>query len=322
MALRRAARPRRTTNSRQRERAVDRRGRERRAAAATAAFTRPPPPAAARGPRGRRPRGRPACSWPPYRLTRSGTPTSAPRRRRRGAVVDDLDLDAVRPVAHEHAGAAGRALLDRARERLLHEPVGGQVDARRAAGARRPRRRARPAGPAAHVRCDERGRGGAGSAAARARSPRRRGAARRAGGGSRSAPRGRWSRPRRTRRAARSRIALGQPPRGGAWTTIPLIACATTSCSSPAIRVRSSSAACSACAARSRCSRAAFSRSARLSRERLRITRPEQDRPGADHERAEQVVDAPCRDTGRPPCRRSAATAIAPAASTSRRPSP
>ena len=57
-----------------------------------------------------------------------------------------------------------------------------------------------------------------------------------------------------------------------ACTVIALSAWATTSCSSPAIRVRSSSAALSAAPSRLSASCSAFSRSAVLSRARLRMT--------------------------------------------------
>jgi hypothetical protein len=52
-------------------------------------------------------------------------------RRHARAVVGDLELDGVGLVAHDDAGARGTDVLERVGQRLLHDAVGAQVDARR-----------------------------------------------------------------------------------------------------------------------------------------------------------------------------------------------
>ena len=184
-----------------------------------------------------------AHAWPPAAAAglqlaavdarRARARRAAARAAVAGAVVDDLDLDVARRRSGRHLGAAGAAVLERAAERLLHDAVGGEVDARR----QRPRvaldAQRRPAGPAAVARRASDADVARGSAAARAPAPRPRGAARRAAAdlGQRLAAGrldGRERAPARAAgRAATSRRAAD------AWTTIALSACATTSWSSP-----------------------------------------------------------------------------------------
>jgi hypothetical protein len=45
------------------------------------------------------------------------------------AVVLDLDLDVALAVADDDPGVRRPVVLERMRERLLHDPVGGDVDA-------------------------------------------------------------------------------------------------------------------------------------------------------------------------------------------------
>ena len=47
------------------------------------------------------------------------------------AVVCDLELEIVRVVTEKDPGARGAGVLEGIRQRLLHDPVGGEVDARR-----------------------------------------------------------------------------------------------------------------------------------------------------------------------------------------------
>ena len=47
------------------------------------------------------------------------------------AVVDDLELDRVGAVADAHASLGRPGVLEGVRERLLHDAVGREVDARR-----------------------------------------------------------------------------------------------------------------------------------------------------------------------------------------------
>ena len=49
-------------------------------------------------------------------------------RRAAGAVVANLELDAVRPVADRHVGLRGARVLECVRQPLLDDPVRGQVD--------------------------------------------------------------------------------------------------------------------------------------------------------------------------------------------------
>src|SRR5919106_1468424 len=58
-------------------------------------------------------------------------------RRRRGralAIVDDLDLDEALAVADPDAGTRGAGMAQDVRQRLLDDPVRGQLDARREPG--------------------------------------------------------------------------------------------------------------------------------------------------------------------------------------------
>jgi hypothetical protein len=48
-----------------------------------------------------------------------------------GAVVRNLELKLVLAIADDHSGARRPGVLERVRQRLLHDPVGGEVDARR-----------------------------------------------------------------------------------------------------------------------------------------------------------------------------------------------
>ena len=146
------------------------------------------------------------------------------RRSRRAAaaavaVVGDRQHAARRsPRAHAHLGVAA-AVLERVGQRLLHDAVGGEVDAGR-----------QLAPLAGHVQLDRQpGRAAALDQRAelvqrrlrrRARRPRRRRAARRAGGASPPAPRGRCARSaprRRSRAAGRASRMRRAPP---AWMTI------------------------------------------------------------------------------------------------------
>ena len=77
-------------------------------------------------PRARRRRARRARASRRARGRRRGRSPAA------GAVVDDLDLERVGAVAQRAPRRArSPGVLERVRERLLHDPVGGQVDARR-----------------------------------------------------------------------------------------------------------------------------------------------------------------------------------------------
>src|SRR5439155_3287562 len=52
-------------------------------------------------------------------------------RGRSGAVVADLELERRLPVADDDRRLRAPGVLERVRERLLHDPVGGEVDSRR-----------------------------------------------------------------------------------------------------------------------------------------------------------------------------------------------
>ena len=137
------------------------------------------------------------------RAARAG-PSSRPRARAPSAAVADGDLGAPAPPG----------VLERVRERLLHDPVRGQVDARRQRHAARPRCAARPAARPRDL-LDERvepASPGCGASASSS-SPRR--AAPRAGAAARRAPRGRSPRSPRAPRASRSGSAssIARPPR-------------------------------------------------------------------------------------------------------------
>ena len=100
-------------------------------------IARPPASGAGRGPRSRRRGAGPAVSSPPCRAARSRMPISPSppgaggRTGRAAAVVGDLDLQLVRPVAQEDGGARRARVLERVGQRLLHDPVGRHVDGRR-----------------------------------------------------------------------------------------------------------------------------------------------------------------------------------------------
>ena len=61
-----------------------------------------------------------------------------PAVARAAAVVDDLDLELVGPVAQVHVGARRPRVLERVGQRLLHDPVGRDVDRLRQRRARSP----------------------------------------------------------------------------------------------------------------------------------------------------------------------------------------
>ena len=48
--------------------------------------------------------------------------------RAAGAVVDDLELERVGAVRDAHGGVRMAGVLERVRERLLHDPVGGELE--------------------------------------------------------------------------------------------------------------------------------------------------------------------------------------------------
>ena len=86
------------------------------------------------------PSGRgPALSSPPNRPTRSLIPMSprpplarrSPSRASTLAIIDDLELETVGGVSYVDAGVRGTGVLERVRQRLLDDPVGREVDARR-----------------------------------------------------------------------------------------------------------------------------------------------------------------------------------------------
>ena len=187
---------------------------------------------------------------------RRGSRPRAPRRRSAGAP---------RP--------AGAADVERGRQRVLNDAVGGDVDAGGQLalvavdvhGHRQPAR-----AHAAHERLDV--------AQRRLRRERRIGVL--AAQHAEQAPElvqrlaARRSRSPRRRRAASSGRVSASRRAPVACTVIALSACATTSCSSPAMRVRSSATARPAAPARRRSSSSAFSRSAPCSAARLRSRRP------------------------------------------------
>ena len=83
-----------------------------------------------------------------------------------GPAVADLQLDVLAAVADVHLGRRGAGVLDGVGDRLLDDAVGGEVDARRAAGGARPRRSAPPAGRRrARARRARRGRRASGAGA-------------------------------------------------------------------------------------------------------------------------------------------------------------
>ena len=81
----------------------------------------------------------PVSSVPPYSRTRSRMPVIPwppfDPFARPSTVVEHLELDVVAAVANRHPRLRGPRVLERVRQRLLHDPVGGEVDA----GRQRPR---------------------------------------------------------------------------------------------------------------------------------------------------------------------------------------
>ena len=105
-------------------------------------------------------------------------------------VVEDFKLDGIGVVADPDDGVRGAGVLEHVRQRLLHDPVGGQIDTgRNRVDASRPRTPRRPRPPPGRL-LDQRGYLVAGRAAAPAPPRRRRYAAPRAGGAALSAPAG------------------------------------------------------------------------------------------------------------------------------------
>ena len=232
----------------------DRRQRRRRAAAAARRTAKPPP---ARGPASTRA----AVERDP--LAHADQAVAGPSPAASAAAPRPSSMTSICSSAgstHDrHRGAGRPGVLERVGQRLLHDPVGGQVDAggswsrspctveldvEAGVGPRPSRRGARSTERRAAGASS--GRGAAGRSA-----PARRRAARRAAGASRPGPRGRCS-----RRGVRASIAsVGS---GGSSTRRAaaglhdhhLMAWATTSCSSRAMRVRSSATARWASAAR------------------------------------------------------------------------
>ena len=157
-------------------------------------------------------------------------------RRTRPALVRDRDLEGIDLVAHDHPSVAAARVLERVRERLLDDPVGGDREARveRSQVARRPRapRRGRRtgSGPASSSRRSSPGVGSEASCSPRIPSIRRM---------SVSARRPVVAMASSAARASSGRLSMTRsaPP---AWITITLTWCVTTSCSSRAIRSRSS----------------------------------------------------------------------------------
>ena len=163
---------------------------------------------------------------------------------RRGAlaVVADLDLQLVGPVADGHVRVAGARVLERVGQALLHDPIGGEVDrAREREGLAVD---VQPHGkPGAADLVQRASRGRRGPAGARARRRRRRGASPRAGGASRRAPCGRPARRRASASLSSASVSGSLCRTAPTWSTITLTAWATMSWSSRAIRARSSATA-------------------------------------------------------------------------------
>ena len=215
--------------------------------AAGGAASRTPPPG--RGParrpcrcRARRARG----------CRRARGRAGAARRRQAAPVVVDLDLDAVRRVAHGTIASRRAGVPQRVGQALLRDAVRRQVDARAATAHARPRPRAVRRRPPALAPAPPAGRARRGPAAARARPTRRPRAAPRRAGASRPAPRRAVAST--AARSAASRAWSGPSRRRTAWVWMvtTLIEWDTMSCSSRAIRVRSSARAGCGLAARAR----------------------------------------------------------------------
>ena len=173
-----------------------------------------------------------------------------------GPAVADVQLDVLRAIGHVHLGRRGGRVLDGVGDRLLD--ARGRRRARRPSGSGRRspstvERHRQARGPRALDEPVERRRASAPRRAASRLQHAEQALA------SRRAPRGRCramsAAASRARSGSRSRIRRAPP----ACTTITLIECATTSCISRAIRLRSSTTARSALAARRSLARAAAS---------------------------------------------------------------
>ena len=160
-----------------------------------------------------------------------GAVSVQPARPERVAHLDD---DAVARAAHVDDRARAR-VAQRVRQRLLHDAVGGQVDAGRHGRPGRRRRGRRPAGRRRARLGDQLVEPREARLRARPRRPRRPRAAARAGGAARRAPRAPSRRSSRTRRGARSGSSAVAAP-DSAWMTIVVTRWATMSCSSRAMR--------------------------------------------------------------------------------------
>ena len=192
----------------------------------------------------------PISPWP-------RTPLSACRRPAPSSTTSSSRLG--RAVPTRHARSRGPGVLERVGERLLDDAVGGQIDARRERRAARPRRGDPPGAPrrAPAPRARERAEPGLGAdRQLGARRSRRMPSSRRS---STSASRPLASiEPEGRRGPGRARRADALP--ACACTTMTLTLWATTSCSSRAMRPRSSLTAVRAFSSRSRSSRPAWSR--------------------------------------------------------------
>ena len=190
-------------------------------------------------------------------------------------------------VVEPDAGTGGAGVPAGVGERLLHDPVGGELHAQGPGPPGSPDtvdldRQADVGGLA-----DQVGEPAQRGLRRRRRRRRRPCAAPRAGGASRRAPAGRCP----GRGAAAATAASGErasiSSAASAWTTMRLSPCATTSCSSRAIRARSSAAASSASRSSSPSSAAARSSTAERRSARCRTKAPEA--PG--HPEVEQRID-------------------------------
>ena len=180
-------------------------------------------------------------------------------RRAAEAVVADLELQRVRLVAHGHVGPGRARVLERVRQALLDDAVGGELDRPRQRGRVRLRRAARPGRPARPTSSSSESRPsspgwGTSSASSPSRAHRPEQAAHlgeRGAAGALDA----LERLAVLRRARRGACAGPRPT----WSTITLTEWATMSWSSRAMRARSSATARRAAASRSRSAAAARS---------------------------------------------------------------
>ena len=108
------------------------------------------------------------------RMPISPWPARRGARRRSGAVVGDLDPQRVRGVLQPDAGSAGARVPAGVGQRLLHDPVGGQVDARAADRRGSPSTSTSTGRPTSAASCTSRADRSA-RAAARSTTPARRG---------------------------------------------------------------------------------------------------------------------------------------------------